>query len=77
MATFNLANLSKQERQELESFKKECLERQPEVRREALRILDGMKSRGRAWANAELSELAPQIEKAVRIELNLLISAKS
>jgi hypothetical protein len=71
----NLALLSHAERQAIESHKQECLARYKDVKATARLIYSGMKTHGRMWAERKIGE-RPEIEQAVRDELNLMMRAK-
>jgi len=72
----NLATLSTAERQSIEDWKAECLQRWKLARDHASAIYLGLKAnRGRVWAEREL-KTKPEIEAETRRQLNLLLKVK-
>lgn len=72
----NLATLSIAEREAIEDWKAECLQRWKLARDHASQIYFGLKAnKGRAWAERSLKE-RPDIEAETRRQLNLLLKVK-
>ena len=72
----NLATLSIADRQSIEDWKAECLQRWKLARDHASQIYLGLKAnRGRLWAEREL-QAKPDIEAETRRQLNLLLKVK-
>lgn len=71
----NLATLSPVERSAIEQHKKDCLGRYHAAKNLASLIYSGLSKRGRIWAEKQLME-RPDIEKAARVELNILLRKK-
>ena len=72
----NLATLSIAEREAIEEWKAECLQRWKQARDHASQIYFGLKAnRGRLWAEREL-KTKPDIEAETRRQLNLLLKVK-
>lgn len=72
----NLAILSTAERQSIEDYKAECLERWKQAHIHANQIYLGLKSgKKRLWAEIQLKD-RPEIEAETRRQLNLLLKVK-
>lgn len=75
-SSHNLATLSIAERESIENYKSECLERWKQAQDHASQIYLGLKAnRGRLWAEREL-KTKPDIEAETRRQLNLLLKVK-
>lgn len=76
VGSVNLATLSIAEREAIEGYKIECLQRWKLARDHASQIYLGLKAnRGRVWAERCLKE-RPDIEQETRRQLNLLLKVK-
>lgn len=76
VGSVNLATLSIAEREAIEGYKIDCLQRWKLARDHAGAIYLGLKSnRGRLWAERSLKE-KPEIEAETRRQLNLLLKVK-
>lgn len=76
VGSLNLATLSIAEREAIEGWKAECLQRWKQARDHASQIYFGLKAnKGRAWAERELKN-KPDIEAETRRQLNLLLKVK-
>ena len=76
VGSVNLATLSIAEREAIEDWKAECLQRWKQARDHASQIYFGLKAnRGRLWAEREL-KTKPDIEAETRRQLNLLLKVK-
>lgn len=74
--SLNLAILSNAERQIIESYKEECLQRWKQARDHASQIYLGLKNgKKRLWAEICLKD-KPDIEAETRRQLNLLLRVK-
>jgi len=74
--SLNLATLSTAERQSIEDWKADCLERWKQAQAHASQIYLGLKGdKGRVWAEREL-KTRPDIEAETRRQLNLLLKVK-
>jgi hypothetical protein len=72
----NLATLSTAERQSIEDWKADCLERWKQAQAHASQIYLGLKgNKGRVWAESQL-KARPDIEAETRRQLNLLLKVK-
>jgi len=72
----NLATLSIADRQSIDEWKADCLERWKQAQTHASQIYLGLKgNKGRAWAEREL-KTRPDIEAETRRQLNLLLKVK-
>jgi hypothetical protein len=72
----NLATLSTAERQSIEDWKADCLERWRQAQAHASQIYFGLKgNKGRVWAETQL-KARPDIEAETRRQLNLLLKVK-
>lgn len=74
-AGFNLALLPIAERQAIEKHKQECLERYHQAKSIAKEIYSGLDANGRIWAEREIAK-HPEIDQAIRAELNALMRKK-
>ncbi len=76
VGSVNLATLSIAEREAIEDWKSECLQRLKLARDHASQIYFGLKAnKGRMWAERSLKE-RPDIEAETRRQLNLLLKVK-
>lgn len=76
VGSVNLATLSIAERESIENYKSECLERWKQAQAHASAIYFGLKgNKGRVWAEREL-KTRPDIEAETRCQLNLLLKVK-
>lgn len=72
----NLATLSIADRQSIEEWKADCLERWKQAQAHANQIYLGLKSgKKRLWAEIQLKD-RPDIEAETRRQLNLLLKVK-
>ena len=72
----NLATLSIADRQSIEEWKADCLERRKQAQAHASQIYLGLKSgKKRLWAEIQLKD-RPDIEAETRRQLNLLLKVK-
>lgn len=72
----NLATLSIADRQSIEDWKADCLERWKQAQAHASQIYLGLKgNKGRVWAESQL-KTRPDIEAETRRQLNLLLKVK-
>lgn len=74
-AGFNLAMLPLAERQDMERYKQECLDRYHRAREIAREIYSALNSKGRMWAEREIGK-HPELDAAIRSHLNSLIKGK-
>ena len=75
-ASLNLAILSTAERETIEHYKDECLQRWKLARDHASQIYLGLKNgKKRLWAEIQLKD-KPEIEAETRRQLNLLLKVK-
>lgn len=76
VGSVNLATLSIAEREAIEDWKADCLERWKQAQAHASQIYFGLKgNKGRVWAERCLKE-KPEIEAETRRQLNLLLKVK-
>lgn len=76
VGSVNLATLSIAEREAIEGYKIECLQRWKLARDHASQIYLGLKSgKNRLWAETQL-KTRPDIEAETRRQLNLLLKVK-